>query len=96
MTHEPHPAPQPHAPASEASIQKLIALERRRAQRERQRRDSRQMATVWIVAAIVVAVIVGGVLYLKVHQQRMHDRSDCEFEKTVNGYSLAEAELACR
>ena len=92
MTHEETPP----APASEAAIQELIALERDRTEREEKRRSARQSAIVWIVAAVLILAVLGGVLYSKAQQRRESVRTTCEFAKVLNGYSVAEAELACK
>ena len=96
MTNEQLPAAQPGAPASEASIQELIALERARAERDHSSRNARQGAIVWGITAILLLGVGGAALYSKVSENRERDRDACELGKVLNGYSLVEAELVCK
>lgn len=96
MTHEQTPPPAPSAPASEESIQELIALERARAERDHGSRNLRQGAIVWGITVLVLLGVGGAALYSKAAENRERDRDSCELSKVMNGYSLVEAELVCK
>lgn len=59
------------------------------------RTDSRVWPGLLVLAAIVAAFVIGMLIYHH-HQVVEEQQTTCQFSKTLQGYSQAEAEIACQ